>query len=199
MKMHLPDTSGFAPQPRSRLTEARNARRWTQHTVAERIGTTYVNVSRWERGITRPNPYFRRKLCGLFGKTEQELDLTPDEVEIASSAPLPGTIRSGDTGQAVYDSSIPPLPVIPLVGRERELAQIKQQLRSGGSVALTALNGLPGIGKTALSITLAHDSDIRKHFRDGILWAGLGPQPNIPAILSHWGKLLGVSQTEATI
>lgn len=197
--MHLPDTSGFAPQPRSRLTEARNARRWSQHTVAERIGTTYVNVSRWERGITRPNPYFRRKLCGLFGKTEQELDLTPDEVEIASSAPLPGTIRSSDTGQAVYDSSIPPLPVIPLVGRERELAQIKQQLRSGGSVALTALNGLPGIGKTALSITLAHDSDIRKHFRDGILWAGLGPQPNIPAILSHWGKLLGVSQTEATI
>lgn len=197
--MHLPDTSGTAPQPRSRLTEARTARRWSQQTVADRIGTTYVNVSRWERGITRPNPYFRRKLCALFGKTEQELDLTPDEVEIASSAPLPGNVQHTDTGKAVYDLSIPPLPAIPLVGRDRELAQIKQRLRAGGSVALTALNGLPGVGKTALSITLAHDPHIRRHFREGVLWAGLGPHPNIPAILSHWGKLLGVSQTEATI
>ena len=196
--MHLPDTSRFAPQPRSRLTEARTARRWSQQTVADRIGTTYVNVSRWERGITRPNPYFRRKLCGLFGKTEQELDLTPDEVEAVSSAPLSSSVQSADTGKAIYDLSIPPLPAIPLVGRDRELAQIKQRLRAGGSVALTALNGLPGVGKTALSIALAHDPDIRRHLRDGVLWAALGPHPNIPAILSHWGKLLGVSQAETT-
>src|SRR5258708_14610193 len=65
-------------QPRIHLTEARNARGWSQVEVAESIGTTYVNVSRWERGITRPAPYFRKKLCGLFGKTEQELDLAQD-------------------------------------------------------------------------------------------------------------------------
>ncbi len=65
-------------QPRIRLAEARNVRGWSQVEVAERIGTTYVNVSHWERGITRPSPYFRKKLAGLFGKSEQELDLTPD-------------------------------------------------------------------------------------------------------------------------
>ena len=70
--MQLPKTT---PQPRWRLAEARTKRKWSQQEVADLIGTTYVNISRWERGITRPNPYFRRKLCALFGKSEQELDL----------------------------------------------------------------------------------------------------------------------------
>src|SRR5579883_2382496 len=62
-------------QPRVHLTEARNERGWSQQEVAESLGTTYVNVSRWERGVTRPSPYFRKKLSMLFGKTERELDL----------------------------------------------------------------------------------------------------------------------------
>src|ERR687885_711748 len=63
------------PQPRLGLTAARMALRKSQQEVADDLGTTHVNVSRWERGITKPNPYFRRKLCKLFGKTEEELDL----------------------------------------------------------------------------------------------------------------------------
>jgi hypothetical protein len=43
------------------------------------LGTTPGNVSRWERGITSPGPYFRRKLCELFGSSAQELGLTWDE------------------------------------------------------------------------------------------------------------------------
>lgn len=196
------DTPKAAPQPRLRLAEARILRNWSQQYVADRIGTTYVNISRWERGITRPGPYFRRKLCDLFGKTEQELDL-----EAAPGAPrpvpppsqLPGGPSSptiAPSEAAVYDPAIPFPPPMHLVGRDEELAQLKRRLCAGGSVALTALNGLPGVGKTALSITLAHDSEIRAHFRDGILWAGLGPNPNIPGLLSHWGALLGISSTE---
>ncbi len=82
------------------------------------------------------------------------------------------------------------------MGRDAALAQLRQRLCTGGSIALTALNGLPGVGKTALSIALAHDDELRAHFRDGILWAALGPDPNIPGLLSRWGKLLGVSATE---
>ncbi len=65
-------------------------------------------------------------------------------------------------------------------------------------MALTALNGLPGVGKTALSVALAHDTQIREHFKDGILWAGLGPNPNMPGLLSRWGTLLGISSTQMT-
>lgn len=172
------------PQPRVNLTKARTGRKWSQQEVAELIGTTHLNVSRWERGITRPGPYFRSKLCALFGKSLQELDLAEP------AAPFP-TIA-----EPVYDTAIPLRPATRLVGRDNELVQLKQRLFNGGSVALTALNGLPGVGKTALSIELAHDLDIRAHFHDGILWAALGPEPNIPGLLTRWGTLLGVSSTE---
>jgi len=45
----------------------------SQEELAERIGTTPSNVSRWERGITSPTPYFRRKLCDLFQLQPEEL------------------------------------------------------------------------------------------------------------------------------
>ena len=180
------------PQPRLRLTEARIERNWSQQDVADRIGTTHLNVSRWERGITKPGPYFRRKLCSLFGKSEQELDLESTPV---SSAAVRAISASADA-EALFDPTIPLQPAIRLVGRDNELNSLKQRLYAGGSVALTALNGLPGVGKTALAIELVHDHEIRAHFHDGILWAALGPEPNMLGLLSRWGAMLGISSTE---
>ncbi len=177
-------------QPRLKLTQARMEHKWSQQDVADLIGTTGLNVSRWERGITRPGPYFRAKLCKLFGKDPHELDLGPAPA-LSEPATPPST-----PNEPLYDGAIPLRPPTRLVGRENELAQLKQRLFAGGIAALTALNGLPGVGKTALSIELAYDLDIRAHFRDGILWAALGPEPSIPTILTRWGTLLGISSTE---
>jgi transcriptional regulator with XRE-family HTH domain len=38
----------------------------SQAELAERVGTTPSNVSRWERGKTSPTPHFRHKLSDLF-------------------------------------------------------------------------------------------------------------------------------------
>ena len=73
--------------PRQQLAEERLRHRWTQLEVAAQLGTTPGNVSRWERGITSPGPYFRRKLCELFGKSAQELGLTWDELLVPSPRP----------------------------------------------------------------------------------------------------------------
>src|SRR5579864_8274796 len=121
IRMHMP---GYAAQPRLHLIEARTLRGLSQQQVADRIGTTHVNVSRWERGVTKPNPYFRRKLCRLFGKGEQELDLDlgaglEEAVDEVAVSPLTRTSRN-----AVYDSAIPLQPAISLVGRDEELARI---------------------------------------------------------------------------
>ena len=202
-----------APQPRLRLTEARNQLRLSQQALADEIGTNYVNVSRWERGITKPSPYFRSRLCAFFAKTELELDLqslpTPAKSGLetpVTPAALPATTKpplstplfpaANMSTPPLYDMAIPSLPAINLVGREREIAHIRTQLCAHNNIALTALNGLPGVGKTALSITLAHDPEIRAHFQDGILWAGLGPTPNMPGLFGRWGSLLGISSTQ---
>src|SRR5216110_801144 len=69
--------------------------------------------------------------------------------------------------RAVFDPAIP-LALFDLIGREQEMARIKQRLTSGGALTL---HGLPGVGKTALAVTLAHDPEIQASFTDGVLWA----------------------------
>ena len=63
--------------PRLALTQARQSQGLSQAQLAEYIGTTFVNISRWERGLTAPSPLFRAKLCALFEKTEDELSFFP--------------------------------------------------------------------------------------------------------------------------
>jgi transcriptional regulator with XRE-family HTH domain len=53
---------------RTRLIEARFARGWkSQEQMAEALGVTRITISSWERGLTRPSRYYRRKLCKAFG------------------------------------------------------------------------------------------------------------------------------------
>lgn len=211
---------GIEPTPRLRLTQERILHKLSQRELANLLGTSNVNISRWERGLTRPGPYFRQKLCALYGKSEQELGLEASEYWITSKiselhdsqqppsedeeqrtdshlrerTPQEEIVRAGK--KPLYDPLIPRRSTLELVGRDKELKQLRERLCSGQSVALTALNGLPGVGKTALSIALVQDEQIRAYFRDGILWAGLGPEPNTSSMLSRWGKLLEVSEME---
>src|SRR5438552_5907146 len=76
-----------------RLRQERIRRNWRQREVAEQLGTTPVTVTRWESGSHQPSPYFRVKLCALFGKSEQELGFiesnilsTPDEESASDEA-----------------------------------------------------------------------------------------------------------------
>ncbi len=230
--MHRLETD--ASEPRLHLTQARIAKRWSQQEVANRLGTTHVNVSRWERGLTRPGPYFRTRLCKLFGMTEEELELGPPGMQrlpeakssltsapaepnpAANAIPPPhSTLNPAQTSNIaegqdkighdrigrdeigpLLDPAIPLQPLMRLVGREQELAQLKQRLHRGGNIALTALNGIPGVGKTALAVALAHDAEVRHYFTDGVLWAALGPNPNAHSVLSRWAVLLGISASE---
>src|SRR5947209_18185607 len=61
-----------------RLRQERIQRNWRQQEVAEKLGTTVLTVSRWERASHQPSAYFRVKLCALFGKRAQELGLEQD-------------------------------------------------------------------------------------------------------------------------
>ncbi|GAC1631611.1 MAG: hypothetical protein NVS4B11_31980 [Ktedonobacteraceae bacterium] len=74
--------------PNRQLRQERELRCWSQLEIADRIGTTSLNVSRWERGITFPSPHFRQELCTLFGKSAEELGLLQDET-IDSHESLP--------------------------------------------------------------------------------------------------------------
>jgi transcriptional regulator with XRE-family HTH domain len=60
-------------QPNEKLQHQRELRGWSQRKVAEELDTTEKRVSAWECGDSTPSPYFREKLCILFGKNAEEL------------------------------------------------------------------------------------------------------------------------------
>jgi transcriptional regulator with XRE-family HTH domain len=170
------------------LRAEREQRGWSQARVAELLVTDIKTVSRWERGIVTPAPYLREKLCELFGKTPQAFGLFDHE----ELMPPPGVASPG----FLRDPHLPVAPAYPLIGREKELALLRHRLRQGGNLAVAALNGLPGVGKTAISLALAHDPELRASFKDGVLWAGLGPDPDILGHVNRWAMLLEVPPDE---
>ncbi len=188
--------------PNKRLRAERELRGWSQKYVAEQIGADHYYLSRWERGIITPSPYYRSKLCALFGKDAKALGLLSDEDEQPDAHPETSALpaHEADTStQAVIDDPSIPSPFThqeDLIGRDQVLPQLREYLCTSKGPGLMALYGLPGVGKTTLAVTLAHDPAIQEHFHNGILWAGLGPHPDLPALLSRWGTLLGVAESE---
>ncbi|HLL79009.1 MAG TPA: helix-turn-helix domain-containing protein, partial [Ktedonobacteraceae bacterium] len=157
-------------RPNVRLKEARELRGWSQKFVADEIGADRYYLSRWEHGTASPSPYYRQKLCALFGLNARELGLlqedTPVRAKEAAREEQPAWVTAAAHPGVIYDPAIPPFVVGAkgLVGRDEVLQQIKKRLCSGQGIASSALHGLPGVGKTSLAATLAQDPDVLEHF-----------------------------------
>lgn len=51
----------------------RNAKRWTQGALADKVGVKKDTVSRWELGHTKPNPEQLKRLAEALGVSVEEL------------------------------------------------------------------------------------------------------------------------------
>ncbi|MBX3052859.1 MAG: TIR domain-containing protein [Caldilineaceae bacterium] len=90
----------------------------------------------------------------------------------------------------------PPQPAT-LYGRDEFIAQLAGELTgeligpaSHTPLALTALGGLPGVGKTALALGLAQHPAVTAAFPDGIFWVALGPQMNDDTLLAEMARFI---------
>ena len=170
----------------------RELRGWSQAKVAEAVGTNVRTVIRWEQRQTLPFPFYRERLCALFGKNARELELLPDGDEYATEQETYQDERSVHSveepailaSQAPSPSfgKVPPVSQ-PLIGRSREIDEIKTVLTTP-DVRLLTLLGTGGIGKTRLSIQLVQE--LWPLFADGIYFVALTavsqPEQVMPAI-----------------
>lgn len=139
-----------------------------------------------KNGPKRKSKYLRRV------KREDILKLLPSNSLSTGVDTYRDVVKQG--------SPFPPLarPSHSVVGRIDILNDLKQRLLAEKMYCNIALNGLPGVGKTALAVELVHDPLIRMHFSAGILWAGPGLHPDILTILGEWAVSLGTPRTEVT-
>ncbi|MCC6457917.1 MAG: tetratricopeptide repeat protein [Caldilineaceae bacterium] len=209
------------PQPRYKrkkteiLRELREAAGLSQEEVANIFGMGRADSVRdWETGYSSPRRQTRARFIQYLlvvlrlqhdhGKFQQVWNgVMVDEWGWDPLGPDEAREYFGDqayrivSGQASAFQSLAPLaPAHQLVGRNQMLRDVKARLLAKRNVALCALSGKPGAGKTAVAIALAHDLELQAHFRDRILWAGVGRGAREQDILEHlalWASVLGIS------
>jgi len=155
------------PTPNQKLRHERDRRMWSQQELADRVGTTPLNIGRWERGVTQPGPYFRQKLCAVFEKNAYELGLVTsreDGISIVEQAQPVSISAIAPTTPGQADSptlwNVPYRRNLLFTGREDILAQLRDAFMSEtATIALAqpqAISGLGGIGKTQTAIEYAY-------------------------------------------
>ncbi|WP_414589906.1 NB-ARC domain-containing protein, partial [Scytonema sp. PCC 10023] len=70
-------------------------------------------------------------------------------------------------------------------------ALLDQEADRPGTLVVSAIYGLGGIGKSTLAAALAHDLEVQTHFPDGVLWVTLGQNPDLLPFLGNWIRQLG--------
>jgi predicted ATPase/DNA-binding CsgD family transcriptional regulator/DNA-binding XRE family transcriptional regulator len=165
--------------PNERLKAQRLKKNWTQVYVATMIGTSDVEVSRWETGTAVPTLYFREQLCELFSATPEELGIV-SFVEAQHEQGLP------------HASSTLPLPLTSLIGREQEVAEVGTLLRRSKTRLLTLI-GTGGVGKTRLALQVV--TEMQEDFTDGACFVSLAPLRDAALVLPTTAHALGLQES----
>jgi hypothetical protein len=94
-----------------------------------------------------------------------------------------------------YRNQAPPKPSYfverPEVSVEVKKLLLSEETAEAGTLVISAIYGLGGIGKSTLAAALAQDKAVQAYFPDGIFWATLGQQPDILSFLHSWIQALG--------
>ncbi len=126
-------------------------------------------------------------------------------VNLTGNLDIVGDVVGRDKVTNIYQTTSPmprpgSAPLVPslFIGRNEGMHDLKQRLGivTGGRTSnptqvITAVRGWPGVGKTTMAAALAHDTEVKKAFPDGVLWLSIGEKPQLVPALAAWGRALG--------
>ncbi len=143
------------------LRRRRKALDLTQAELAAKTGCAVTTIKKLEADARRPSRQLAERLAEALALPDAAQQMLPAE------APLPPISPGAESLPPA-----PPAPPGPLIGRARELAQLRAYLLEGSTRLLT-LTGPGGVGKTRLALQLA--ADLRDQFVDGVWFIDLAP------------------------
>ncbi|MFB9474062.1 BTAD domain-containing putative transcriptional regulator [Nonomuraea salmonea] len=172
-----------AIEPGALLRSWRERASLTQEMLAESTGLSVRTISRLETGpAAKPSLTTLRMLA-------EALALSDDEQAVLSAALCGGPVRTPGArppDRARDRVTVPrqlPRNVADFTGRDREVATMVR-LGEAGNATITTVEGMPGIGKTALAIRAAHR--LADRFPDGQLFVQLhGHTPDRAPVQPH--------------
>ncbi|WP_448616249.1 ATP-binding protein [Modestobacter sp. URMC 112] len=168
----------------ARLRSLRERAVLTQEELADRAGLTAKAVGALERGERRrPQPHTLRALGDALGLGDA------DRASLAAAArPAGGDLPPPAAGPPPVRS----LPT-PLLGRDRERAEVAELVTSGATRLLT-LTGPGGVGKTSLALDVA--AAVAGGFPDGVTVVELAPVREARLVLPTVARALGARQPD---
>ena len=150
------------------LKRRRKALDMTQEELARRVGCAEVTIFKIEADQRRPS----KQIGELLAK---HLALPPADTEAFLQFARCGFAANGTSapwGTAFHPPTNLPTAPTPLIGRERDIGAVRKSLLREDTQLLT-LVGPPGIGKTRLSLAVAHE--VLDEFSDGVFLVLLAP------------------------
>src|SRR5215207_3608092 len=166
------------------LRHLRTTAALTQEELATRSGLSLRGISDLERGVRRaPHLTTIRVLADA-------LRLGPTERQALLTAARPGTAPETEDATPGGYASLP-LPLTPLLGRERELATLVS-LVGASDIRLLTLTGAGGSGKTRLALEVG--AYVSGAFSDGAVFVDLTPLRDAELVLPTIAGALGVRE-----
>ena len=172
----------------TRLRRLREAAGLTQEELALRSGVSAKAISTLERGERkRPYPHTIRSLADALDLSENE------RAALFVAVPKRGSVDA-PVGPALATESNLPIPSTSLLGRERELAEIRTFLQEARLLTLT---GTGGVGKTRLAIEATRDAT--RLFPDGAVFVTLASLSDFTFVLPTVAQSLGLREAGGEI
>ena len=166
----------------------------TQEKLAERAGISPAAISLLERALTQaPQLGTVRLLSAALNLTADEDATFVAAAQGAQRAPVEKRISAPQTAASAHGGDLP-LPLTPLIGREREVAALLELLARPETRLLT-LTGPAGVGKTSLALHLAARR-YREHGQE-VVFVDLIPAREPQRVLEAITRALGVQDSGA--
>jgi predicted ATPase/DNA-binding XRE family transcriptional regulator len=188
-----PKGTGAALSFGARLRSLRQAAGLTQEELASQASLSPNAVSALERGARRrPHPHTVRSLADALGLPEEERAALVTSVPKRNGAASPA--EREESARTTSSTDALPHPATPLVGRGRELEEVRG-LIARPDVRLVTLTGIGGVGKSRLALEAARG--IQTSFPDGAAFVGLAPLTDPALVLPTIVRTLGLREGEA--